>query len=137
MLLLNRNLFKKHLLNWFWWILPLFKFTGQGSQLTMLNHLTNESPQLSNLKMLGAADHRDNFPSCLNLSDIMRSWSPKSNFQIFSCNEANNSKSISSFTFFQSSKMGKTILTNMVAYLIWAINFKSEFRPDPRGCLEA
>ena len=34
-------------------------------------------------------------------------------------------------------KRVKTVQTNMVAYVIWAINFKSEVRSDLRGCLEA
>ena len=34
-------------------------------------------------------------------------------------------------------KSFKTAQTNMVAYVIWAINFKSEVRSDLRGCLEA
>ena len=35
------------------------------------------------------------------------------------------------------SKKGQTGQTNMVAYVGWAINFKSDFRFDLRGCLEA
>ena len=31
----------------------------------------------------------------------------------------------------------KTAKTNMVAYVVWAKNFKSDFRFDLRGCLEA
>ena len=34
-------------------------------------------------------------------------------------------------------KMAKTVQTNMVAYVILAINFKSEVRSDLRGYLEA
>ena len=34
-------------------------------------------------------------------------------------------------------KRVKTAQTNMVAYVVWDINFKSDFRIDLRGCLEA
>ena len=34
-------------------------------------------------------------------------------------------------------KKVQTVQTNMVAYVVWAINFKSEVRSDLRGCLEA
>ena len=34
-------------------------------------------------------------------------------------------------------KKVQTVQTNMVAYAIWATNFKSEVRCDLRGCLEA
>ena len=37
----------------------------------------------------------------------------------------------------KSFKTAKSVQTNMVAYVVWAINFKSEVRSDLQGCLEA
>ena len=56
---------------------------------------------------------------------------------LFSCSEAGNSSrgKLSSFLT-KFIKRGKTVQTNMVVYVVWAINFKSEFRSDFRGCLK-
>ena len=58
--------------------------------------------------------------------------------RLFACGEADRSsrdKLCSSFFFLiKVQKKAKTVKTNMVS---WAINFKSEVRPDLRGCLEA
>ena len=61
---------------------------------------------------------------------------------VFSCGEADNSsrdKLCSSFFLLSVNvqKKVQTVLTNMVAYVVWAINFKSDFRFDHQGCLEA
>ena len=61
----------------------------------------------------------------------------------FRCGKADNSSrhQLCSFFFFLSSlevqKRVKTVQANMVVYVIWAINFKSDVRYDLRGCLEA
>ena len=63
--------------------------------------------------------------------------------KFFSCGEADNSSSrakCSSSFFFLSHKVQKKVKTdqtNMVAYVIWAINLKSKIRSDLRGFLPA
>ena len=60
-------------------------------------------------------------------------------YPVFSCGEArNSSRAKCSFFFFPpfGPKKAKTVQTNIVAYVVWAIDFKSNVRCDLRGCLE-
>ena len=63
---------------------------------------------------------------------------------LFSCGEADHSSRdkwvLSSFFLLSSHEVQKkvqTVQTNIVVYVIWAINFKYDVRCDLRGCLEA
>ena len=58
---------------------------------------------------------------------------------IFTCGEADRSRRGKWVLLLSAnwSKKVKTVQTNMVAYVVWAINFKHDFRFDLQGCLEA
>ena len=63
---------------------------------------------------------------------------------LFTCGEADRSSRgklvlvLSSFLLSAIwSKKNKTVQTNMEAYVVWAINLKTDFRIDLRVCLEA